>query len=169
MLNRSSRWRAWICESAEESLIAAAFAAHPMEAGGILVGVHVGTRPWITHAVEVESPGGGPFRYELPAGARHTVVARMRRQDSRLGYVGEWHSHPADSGPSRKDIESLERIAADRTSGCPRPLLVVVRRARDRYRLDAGQLVRRLRAVRLVACGPLPPDDSHEDDRRSEN
>lgn len=169
MLSRSSRWRAWICESAAESLIAAAVAAHPLEAGGILVGVHVGTRPWITHVVQVRSAESGPLRYELPAGARHSVVARMRRQDSRLGYVGEWHSHPADSGPSLKDIESLERIAADRTSGCPRPLLVVVRRARGRYLLDAGQFVRRLRAVRLVACGPLPPDDSHEDDRRSVN
>jgi proteasome lid subunit RPN8/RPN11 len=163
MLGRQSRWRVWVCESAAKSLLDAATTAHPAETGGILVGVLVGTRPWVTHAVEIKSSGSSAIYYELPAGVRHRVVAELRKQDHRLGYLGEWHSHPADVGPSRTDIASLRQIAADPTSGCARPLLIVARRTQDHYRLDAGQLVQRIRRVRLVTCGPLPRSSAEPD------
>lgn len=34
-----------------------------------------------------------------------------RRCPARGGYVGEWHTHPADIGPSRTDLRALAAIA----------------------------------------------------------
>ena len=87
-------WRVWLSDAARLEMASAAAAAHPSETGGVLVGVVLGRgrgagRPWVTHAVEVRSRTSGPSHYELPAGARKRVVKRLRRNDPRLGYLGE--------------------------------------------------------------------------------
>lgn len=151
------RWRAWLTEEAKAELERAAAAAHPKESGGILVGVLAGGRPWIARAVEIRSKKSATAYYELPAGKRQQVVKRLRRDDPRLGYLGEWHTHPLDLPPSLTDLISISRLASDPAAGCPRPLLVVARRVGAGYEFDARQLHRRsLRAVRLLVSGPLP-------------
>jgi hypothetical protein len=122
-------WRVWIAEEAAATVTRAAAAAHPRETGGVLVGVHThGSRPWVTHAVELRSPKATGTFYEVPAGARRKAIARLRRRDPRLGYVGEWHAHPADVPPSPVDMETIAQLASDRDAGCDRPLLLVARR-----------------------------------------
>lgn len=106
-------WRVWVSEAARDALMAAADAANPDETGGVLVGVVLKRgedtgRPWVTHAVEVPSRKSDRNHYELPAGARRRVVMRLRKSDSRLGYLGDWHSHPVNVGPSPTDIESID-------------------------------------------------------------
>ena len=89
-------WRVWLAEEAASTITRVAAAAHPHETGGVLVGVHTrGSRPWVTHAVELRSPKATSTFYEVPAGARLKAIARLRRRDARLGYLGEWHVHPA--------------------------------------------------------------------------
>jgi hypothetical protein len=156
-------WRVWVSEAAREALIAAADAADPDEIGGVLVGVmldrgHGAGRPWVTHAVVVASRKRGRSHYELPADARRRVVTRLRKTDSRLGYLGDWHSHPTDVGPSPTDIESIESASVE--GDCPRPLLFLVRRGRKRYRIDPRQWTgKSLRRLQLRASGPLPRQD----------
>jgi Prokaryotic homologs of the JAB domain len=148
----------------------AAADAHPKETGGILVGVHTaGLRPWIVHAVEIPSKDSGRAHYVVPARRRRQVVERLRKlHDPRLGYLGEWHSHPMDVGASSTDLESIQAIANDRASGCQRPVLFVVRRAGGGYALDARQLDRRsLRPLNLIAAGPLSPPETKPRRRRS--
>jgi Prokaryotic homologs of the JAB domain len=169
-LSHKRPWRAWLTESARLDLEAAASAAHPKETGGILVGVHTrGSRPWIIHAVEIHSKNSGSSHYVVPAHRRRRVIERLRRKhDARLGYLGEWHSHPLDVGPSNADGDSIRAIGGDPSTGCARPLLLIARRAGDGYHLDARQLDRgSLRPLDLIAAGQLPPADAPPPKRRS--
>jgi len=163
-VKRSRRlWRVWLSEPAWDALIAAAKAANPNETGGVLVGVVLdggegAGRPWVTHAVEVPSRKRGRSHYELPAGARRRVVTKLRKSDSRLGYLGDWHSHPSDVGPSPTDIDSIESASVE--GDCPRPLLFLVRRGRQRYRIDPHQWTgRSLRHLQVRAAGLLQSQD----------
>ena len=154
---RDARWRAWLTENARDLIVDAAAAAHPNETGGVLLGVLAHGRPWITTAVEVPHQGASGVYYELADGAAPAIADAMTLLDSPLGYLGEWHSHPADVGPSELDARSMGAIAADATAGCARPVLIIARRRDTLYQLDARQLQRhRLRTLRLIDAGPLP-------------
>lgn len=138
------------------AMVTAATRAHPRETGGVLVGVLADARgagrPWVTHAVEVPSPKSGPTGYELAAGARQRVVKSLRKQDARLGYLGDWHSHPINLDPSGTDATSIASISA--TGDCPRPLLFVLRRAKSGYEIDG----RHGPARRSGGCAFWTPD-----------
>jgi proteasome lid subunit RPN8/RPN11 len=150
-------WRIWISENASETIIDAARQHHPKEIGGVLLGVSISRRPWVTQAVVVPSEHQTPIYYELPSGARRTAVDNARRVDARVGYVGDWHSHPMDIGPSDKDRSTMSALADDVSAGCPRPVLAIARRRGSSYTLDLHQQVgRRLRPLRMVAAGALP-------------
>jgi hypothetical protein len=160
-------WRVWIAEEAAATITGAAAAAHPNETGGVLVGVHThGSRPWVTHAAELRSPDATGTFYEVPVGARRKAVTRLRRRDPRLGYLGEWHVHPADVAPSPIDTETITRLAADPDAGYDRPLLLVARRTPTGYVLDARQLNRRnLRELQIIATGPIEAADAAPSER----
>jgi Prokaryotic homologs of the JAB domain len=153
----SPLWRAWIAEDAAAAIARAARSAHPRETGGVLVGVLThGSRPWVTQAVELRSAKATGTSYEVPAGARRKAIARLRRDDARLGYLGEWHVHPADVEPSAVDTATITRLAEDPDSGCDRPLLLVARRTPSGYTLDGRQLASgKLRELRMIATGLL--------------
>lgn len=152
-------WRVWVCDQARSALIEAAAEAHPNEIGGVLVGVigHVDGgrgRPWVTHAVRVESHKRGRAHYELPARARELAINQMRKHDPRLGYLGDWHSHPINVAASGTDTSSVEAISV--SGDCPRPLLFVIRRTNGTYAIDARQWTgASLRRLQVVGAGPL--------------
>lgn len=157
-------WRVWLSDEAREVMISAAATAHAQETGGVLVGVVLGRgrgagRPWVTQAVEMSSRKSGPSHYELPVGARERAVKRLRKNDSRLGYLGDWHSHPADVAPSSTDAGSIASISM--TGDCRRPLLFVVRRLDDGYKIDARQWTgTALRRLQVRGSGTLLPPRS---------
>ena len=149
--------RVWLTEAAAEAIVELARRAHPRETGGVLVGVLCRDQPWITAAVEIPTERSNSSYYELPKGARLRAVAHLRRSDSRIGYLGEWHSHPDDVGPSGVDTEATARVARDPAAAGPRPVLIVARRVGPDYELDARQVRGpRVRPVRLIAAGKLP-------------
>lgn len=160
-MSEPAAWRVWVGEQARAEIVKAAAEAHPDETGGVLVGVlghlHSGRgRPWVTHAVQVAPLRSGRTHYELPAQARERVVTRLRRHDARLGYLGDWHSHPVNVDPSGTDASSIESISI--TGDCERPLLFVVRRMNGTYEIDARQWTgASLRRLQVVDAGPLPP------------
>ncbi|WP_217913845.1 Mov34/MPN/PAD-1 family protein [Miltoncostaea marina] len=151
----SASWRSWLSEDAAAAIRLAAERAHPNETGGVLVGVHSAGRPWITQAIELTTSHPRPRFYEPPKGSRQAAVRRAARHDRRLGYLGEWHSHPIDVPPSLTDIDTVKLLAA--TGDCPRPVLLIARRTANGYALDARQWSgRSLRQLRVVCAGPLP-------------
>lgn len=153
--------QAWVSEEAVQSMRVVSDTGYPYEVGGILVGVTALGRPWITHAVSVPSSRQSRCRYLLPTGARLLAVDEIRRTDSRIGYLGDWHSHTSDVGPSSLDLRCLGRLAEDPEAGCPGPLLIVVRRREAGYSLDARVWTPRgARPIRLVDAGSLGPAES---------
>lgn len=145
-----------LSESAKSTIEKSASTSHPSETGGVLLGVRTGRSPWITHAVEVESATRGPRHYCLPAGSTTALVDEMRRVDSRLGYMGEWHVHPADVGPSPTDRATMRALAKRQNGRSRHPILIVARRCGKTYMLDARQWKWRVvHRMQIVSTGEL--------------
>lgn len=134
----------------------AAARAHPRETGGILVGVWVEGRPWVTHAWEVKSRESGPAHYVLPAGTTRGLVEELRRADPRLGYLGDWHTHPMDAPTSGVDRQTLRRLTGAVNSDDGEILLLVARRRFRDYVIDAYLADRRgVQPASIVRTGDL--------------
>ncbi len=146
----------WISEQVPRAIFDAASAAHPNETGGILAGVYAHGRPWITNMVEIPTSKLSAVHYELPEGERPKAIAILRKNDSRIGYLGEWHSHPANSGVSSLDKATMRDITKRREAVEPSTVLIVARRIDDHYVLDASSWIGRFsRRVRFIMAGPL--------------
>ena len=153
-MNTSTQLR--ITETARAAMTAAAARAHPYETGGILIGVYLDGHPWIITAVEIPTTDRGRSHYRIPAGTTHAAVLHARAIDHRLGYLGDWHSHPHDVGPSRIDLASLAFISMKRPR-LPNPTQIVVRRTDRGYTLDARRIVTFAPRVCTIALtGSLP-------------
>jgi proteasome lid subunit RPN8/RPN11 len=160
-VNTSAQLR--ITETAQATMIAAAARAHPDETGGILIGVYLDVHPWITTVVEIPTTDRGRSHYRIPAGATHAAVLHARAMDHRLGYLGDWHSHPRDVGPSPTDLASLALISMKKPR-LPNPTQIVVRRTDHGYTLDARRIVTltpRVCTIGLTGSLPVatPPED----------
>ncbi|OHX06863.1 Mov34/MPN/PAD-1 family protein [Micromonospora sp. WMMB235] len=95
-----------------DAMIADGMAALPHETGGILLGFRTPNLIVVTRTVTVADPQS----------SRRSYLRRHRQAQARMaigrgdappvvGYVGEWHTHPADIGPSRTDLRALAAIA----------------------------------------------------------
>lgn len=145
-----------ISEDAIGSLFRAARKAHPYETGGLLIGVYADGQPWVTQVVELPSAEMGRNRYRISSGATTLAVGAARESDHRLGYLGDWHSHPQDAPPSPRDLASL-RFISHAHPRSPNPTLIVVRRVgQGAYRIDARRIVAmRARLCKITTTGPL--------------
>lgn len=159
-----------VVESEGERLKALAAERDPFETGGILLGVLSDDVPWVTRVIEVPPLHPHPSRYELPEGVTHAIVAEARLRDPRLGYVGDWHTHPGDTGPSALDLRSLARLARRAfRRGEPPPILVIIRKSAAGWLLTASRPGwPRARPAPVVLTGtPEHRDDSPEKERGS--
>ncbi len=139
MTTRTDRPVLYIAETAHHTMSVAAKKSHPNETGGILVGVHLNGQPWVTAVIEIASTDRGHTHYKLPAGSTQPAVRRARQTDTRLGYLGDWHTHPDNVGPSPTDLTTLGLISL-RHPRTPNPTLIVVRKAISNYELDARRV-----------------------------
>lgn len=97
----------------------------PLEAGGVLLGYREDANVVVTHALVVDGHGAATNRYvrdEVSANMLLAEFLAQRADDDPTGYIGEWHSHPAPSGPSPIDVAAMRATA--RTSDGPVALLV---------------------------------------------
>lgn len=147
-----------ISEQAERTLIEASADAYPVETGGLLLGVRARASVWITTAVEIKG-GRGSGHYRVPENVTIPIVAEARSSiDPRIGYLGEWHSHTVDRGPSTQDRAVMRVLGWFLKLQPPGgPLLFVVRRVGAEHVLD-GYRARfpLLFPIRLRLAGPLP-------------
>jgi proteasome lid subunit RPN8/RPN11 len=91
----------------------AARQAAPKETGGILIGWRERKTVVIIHALTVVDAEARHTEYQRShAAAEAALSAHLGEMaDERLGYVGEWHSHPLPKEPSGKDWVSLRGVA----------------------------------------------------------
>lgn len=99
--------------------------AIPNETGGVLLGCFVDGRPVVSAVVEITDDGATPTTYHVPEGATQDAVSAAKEIDARLGYLGEWHSHPSGAGPSPLDVAAMAALA-DSDDGATEPVLLIV-------------------------------------------
>lgn len=94
-------------------------AVDPMrETGGILLGWRHPGGIHVEQALEVPDRQAGHTWYRrrhAPAEAALAAALGQVPEESDLGYVGEWHTHPAPAGPSFCDRRELRRISGRTT------------------------------------------------------
>ncbi|MDW3217753.1 MAG: Mov34/MPN/PAD-1 family protein [Acidimicrobiales bacterium] len=84
------------------------------ETGGILLGWRHPGGIHVERVLEIPDRQAGHTWYRrrhAPAEAALTAALDQLPEDCDLGYVGEWHSHPAPVGPSFCDRHELRRIS----------------------------------------------------------
>lgn len=159
-MRRLSLTEVFIVEDVLGDMFRMAEAAVPFETGGLLVGPRTADAVWIAHAVELKMERPSATRYSIAAGATYEAVDTVRHSDTRCGYVGDWHTHPADAGPSEVDVSSL-RASAEESGGAHRLIAVVQRRSGGwRLGLWAMDRSRQPAQVPFHITGPVPDDCS---------
>lgn len=101
--------------------------ALPREAGGILVGYRMGADVVVDRALEVPDPDAdrhGYVRRQAKAQRVLDDVLDAEPRSSLLGWVGDFHSHPADRPPSAQDRRTLRQNA--RADGQALAMLIAV-------------------------------------------
>lgn len=86
------------------------------ETGGILLGWRHPGGIHVEQALEVPDREAGHTWYRrrhAPAEAALAAALDQLPEESDIGYVGEWHSHPAPIGPSFSDRRELRRISSN--------------------------------------------------------
>jgi hypothetical protein len=140
----------------------------PNEAGGILLGYWADANVVVTHALVVDGHPAATDRYirdDVKANALLAEFLATRADDDPTGYVGEWHSHSAPSGPSPTDVAAMRAIA--KTSDGPIALLVHVPSRNDPFfglvaqrqrlgRVTTKRVTVSLPPPRFPPLGPLP-------------
>ena len=113
-----------------KAALAQAFAdasfAFPRETGGILLGWREPDAIVVVRLLKVTDPESGCASYtRIHAYAESALLEAIAVMDpgDPVGYVGEWHSHPALQGPSRRDRRELRAVA--RRTEHPVALIVV--------------------------------------------
>jgi integrative and conjugative element protein (TIGR02256 family) len=136
---------------ASASIAAAAAAAEPFETGGILLGWWAEGAVVARYAVEVPDPGATTSGWTRNEDQSQVALATALElhQHPWLGYVGDWHTHPAPSGPSGQDERAIRRASRSYST----PLLLLVR-------CSDGQLdARGARAGRKVSVSLTEPTE----------
>lgn len=115
----------FVTDTVHTTLEVAANAARPLETGGILVGWREDRRVVVVDIIELAStdPSSSAYRLDPPAVNRTLQEYRAFSTDSRRGYVGSWHSHPALQPPSMRDRRTF--ITASRGNAHSLAYLVI--------------------------------------------
>jgi integrative and conjugative element protein (TIGR02256 family) len=129
--------------------IASETAKHlPLETGGILLGYREGRNIVVTHALVVDGHGSASNNYvrdDIRANELLDEFLSGRAGDDPTGYIGEWHSHPAPSGPSPTDLAAMRATA----KGVDGPIALVVH-ALGRNHPFVGLIAQRQRWGRIT-------------------
>lgn len=142
---------------ARVAIAAAAAAAYPRETGGILLGWWDDGQVAVRYAAEVSDPDATMnswCRDELRAQtALDTALAQ--HQHPWLGYVGDWHSHPAACGASRQDLASIKRASRQ----YEQPLVLLIHRADNQIETITARRGhrRQITPLTVTAEGPKAP------------
>ncbi|WP_416972255.1 SAVED domain-containing protein [Streptomyces sp. 4F14] len=149
-------------QEAYEVIASATARQLPRETGGILLGYREDANVAVTYALVVDGQGASTRRYvrdDVKANALLAEFLAQRADDDPTGYVGEWHSHPAPSGPSSTDVAAMRATAREHDG--PVALLVYAPGGADPF---SGLITRRQRwgCVTSKAATVLPPPQRFE-------
>lgn len=133
-----------------ERATADARTALPLETGGILLGFRTPDLIVVTRTLTVPDPFSGRRTYLRRRGkAQVQMTQALRQAPPVVGYVGEWHTHPADVPPSSIDTNALAATA--RATSQPVALIVLSRTNNAHWRRHGVVALRNPWPVPVVA------------------
>jgi integrative and conjugative element protein (TIGR02256 family) len=114
---------------ATKIITAAATAARPRETGGLLLGWWDNGRVIVRHAIEVADPHAtaSSWSRDQPRAQAALDTALAELGHPWLGYVGDWHSHPAPCGASAQDLICIRRASRQ----YDQPLILIIHQPDD--------------------------------------
>lgn len=121
------RQRVELHQGVPSALTATARRREPRETGGLLVGWWDGKTIVVRHILEVPDPNATEVIWTRSEARANEALAEFMGEALHpwLGYVGDWHAHPAPVGPSQTDKRSLRKDSRSMR----RPLALIVRRS----------------------------------------
>lgn len=151
------RQRVSLHPSVPPALTATARRSEPKETGGLLIGWIDGAAIVVRHVLEVPDPDATQASWtRSETRANEALTAFLAKAEHPwLGYVGDWHAHPAPVGPSQTDKRSLKKDSRVMRQ----PLVLIVHRSDET--LDV-LTARRGIAVRTTLT-PYGESDEHEE------
>jgi len=129
-----------LAASAAEAMRAESQQRYPRETGGILIG---SVEADCLHVIHVVGPGPhahhGVRRFVRDGNyAQQALDAHYIASVGQLDYIGEWHSHPLQVGPSQQDRASLAWISANEAYHQEHPVLIICQRVQNKQWLFRG-------------------------------
>lgn len=137
-----------LSETASALIQTASERAKRAETGGLLLGWWEKNTIVIADALEVfdSSATAASWTRRQSNSQKALDAALTASANANIGYVGDWHCHPAPVGASDTDLQSLARSSTE----YPSPLALVVRQADGLLRVYVGDQGR-LRTVRVTS------------------
>ena len=152
-----------IAESALHAISDASQAAAPLETGGVLIGTTISERTVVAAAIELPDTGATDETFAIAEGRVAEAVESARLNDPRLGYVGEWHSHPNGGGVSTTDRATMMTIAAD--TDVDSPILVIASPNDPTGAIEAIMASPdTTRSITVELCGDIRPTEDEDGD-----
>jgi proteasome lid subunit RPN8/RPN11 len=126
---------------AVDAISSAGRASIPSETGGILLGWETTSGFELTDALVIDDPSASTTSYTRnpeasQAALDHVLLAQP--DGSPLGYIGEWHSHPAPCPPSSSDVRAMRRIGKQLSD---RPCVLLVAAFHSEGNMDLHGLI----------------------------
>lgn len=97
----------------------------PLETGGIIIGIFESSKIVLTHASVA-----GPQAVHTPSNfirdgdyTQQFLDDIVYQSNTSVNYIGEWHSHPSNCGPSQKDIQAMRWIASNPNYNVATPVM----------------------------------------------
>ena len=121
------RQRVSLHPSVPPALAATARRSEPKETGGLLIGWIDARTIVVRHVLEVPDRDATHTNWTRSEKRANEALTRFLAEAEHpwLGYVGDWHAHPAPVGPSQTHKRSLKKDSRTVTQ----PLALIVRRS----------------------------------------
>jgi integrative and conjugative element protein (TIGR02256 family) len=125
----------------------AAEVAAPHETGGLLLGWWEKGTIIIENVIVLNDSNATTHSWIRHEAEAQAALDRVRdtHRSAPLGYVGDWHCHPADVGASNTDIMSLKTASTQYRS----PLVLIVRKPNDKLEFHVAERGK-VRTVQVV-------------------
>jgi integrative and conjugative element protein (TIGR02256 family) len=123
------RFKVTIQPSAMAQILAACHRTAPLETGGILIGHYTKALDHAIVTAASDAPSDSRSSHHSFQRGVHGLQRRLIRawHHDQEFYLGEWHSHPANSpAASAMDITQMQAIAESERYHCPEPVLLII-------------------------------------------
>ena len=147
-------WNYWISPKALSLMIEEGCAMYPKETGGIVIGWQ---QKRIFYIEIASGPGPNAFHKGISFQrdgnfAQTNLDSIVEETHGNWDYLGEWHSHPRNTGPSSIDINSLKRIQTDSKFNILNPIMGLLVKERSMWHFHCYILTpnKRITEISLV-------------------